>query len=423
MATQFIEKIKDIHGNKFKFDKFNYVNIRTKITLICSIHNEELTYFPKTFENPNTCCKQCRLIKDKESELQKDQQFKNSLIEKFGNKFDLSDTHYVNIRTPIKITCILHNITFSCIPDTIIKSKYGSCEECVKQHIINSSNIILDAFIDDVEKLRPDTYNFKLISEFKDRKIYIDVICKVHNYQFNIQACELLRKSKCCDKNNIYSYVNQAKQKFNNQYDYSNLNYTGSQSLCNFTCLIHKYSFQTRLYSHLNSTYGGCEYCIKENIINDNKELFIQNSKNKFPDQFDYSLIKYVDNITPIKLKCLIHNKIFKVKPVNHLSINNGCEDCYDIELKKQKNKLMNINFKNFRENAYILYRNQFTYNNYLGYRELINVECNICKNNFDIVARNHLRKKYGGCIKCVRRNNMLKYDFEKDEVIKALHI
>ena len=36
----FIEKAKQIHGDKYDYSKVNYINNRTKICIICPIHGE-----------------------------------------------------------------------------------------------------------------------------------------------------------------------------------------------------------------------------------------------------------------------------------------------------------------------------------------------------------------------------------------------
>ena len=62
--SQFIEKARKAHGDKYDYSKVNYVNARTKVCIICPIHGE-------FWQTPNvhirTCgCTECgKIIKQK----------------------------------------------------------------------------------------------------------------------------------------------------------------------------------------------------------------------------------------------------------------------------------------------------------------------------------------------------------------------
>ena len=39
-TEEFIQKAKEVHGNKYDYSKVNYVNAHTPITIICPVHGE-----------------------------------------------------------------------------------------------------------------------------------------------------------------------------------------------------------------------------------------------------------------------------------------------------------------------------------------------------------------------------------------------
>ncbi len=41
-TEQFIEKSRQVHGNRYDYSKVNYINSRTKVTIICPKHGEFL---------------------------------------------------------------------------------------------------------------------------------------------------------------------------------------------------------------------------------------------------------------------------------------------------------------------------------------------------------------------------------------------
>src|ERR1700747_3557920 len=72
------------------------------------------------------------------------------------------------------------------------------------------------------------------------------------------------------------------------------------------------------------------------------RKKFINYSKKKYNNAFDYSLIKkYVDEYTKVTLKCIKHNIIFDIIPFYHLNrMYGGCIKCLNknskIELKDE---------------------------------------------------------------------------------------
>ena len=53
---EFINKVKQIHGNRYDYSKVNYKNNRTKIIIICKKHGEFLQF-------PNNHLKGCGCFK------------------------------------------------------------------------------------------------------------------------------------------------------------------------------------------------------------------------------------------------------------------------------------------------------------------------------------------------------------------------
>lgn len=58
------------------------------------------------------------------------------------------------------------------------------------------------------------------------------------------------------------------------------------------------------------------------------KSKFIEKSKIKYNDAYDYSLIKYINSGTKILLVCNKHSESFMQTPGNHLYGYTGCLSC-----------------------------------------------------------------------------------------------
>jgi len=91
------------------------------------------------------------------------------------------------------------------------------------------------------------------------------------------------------------------------------------------------------------------------------KEDFIKRSQNIFGDKYDYSLVDYKNEDTPVKLICKIpEHGVFEQKPKNHFRGIEGCSKCIEDKrnerIEKQKKEIFTIaskydTLKDFREN------------------------------------------------------------------------
>jgi hypothetical protein len=99
---EFIEKAKQVHGNKYNYSKTVYIKYHLKIKIICPIHGE----FEQTPHRhlKGSGCNQCHI--DKKT-FSKDE-FVNLSNKIHNNKYDYSKFIYKNIRTEGIIICPIH---------------------------------------------------------------------------------------------------------------------------------------------------------------------------------------------------------------------------------------------------------------------------------------------------------------------------
>ena len=161
----FISKANKIHKNRYDYSKVNYINAKTKVTIICSEHGE----FQQTPSNhlSNYNCQKCA------KNFQLDT---NSYIEKakviHNDKYDYSKVEYVNTDTQIIIICREHG-EFIQIPDFHINRKCG-CPKC-------SNNVKLNIleFIEKAEKIHGNKYDYSKV-EYVNNYTSVIIICKKH---------------------------------------------------------------------------------------------------------------------------------------------------------------------------------------------------------------------------------------------------
>lgn len=120
MTTQeFIEKAILVHGNKYDYSRTEYVVSRKKVIIICPEHGEFLQS-PTSHLQGNGCPKCARIWTDEHRKnLQKSSRRSRGMttsewVERaksvHGDKYDYSQTVYVNQRTNVKIICPVHGL-------------------------------------------------------------------------------------------------------------------------------------------------------------------------------------------------------------------------------------------------------------------------------------------------------------------------
>ena len=192
------------------------------------------------------------------------------------------------------------------------------------------------------------------------------------------------------------AFIKKAKEVHGDTYDYSKLEYKGTNYKVKIICPIHG-EFEQDPSSHRRGF--GCRECgnIKKGKSRreKNRSSFIEKAKKIHGDKYDYSLIKYEKYSKKITVICKLHGE-FRIRPSNFLW-GQGCRKCA-YEYKASKLRISNHDFL-------IMLRKKFGYKfeypdlNKLNLKDSMTI---ICKNHgkFITQAESHLRSKYG-CKKC----------------------
>lgn len=94
-TDKYIARAREVHGDKYDYSKVNYVNANTKVEIVCPVHG---SFFQVPFSHlRGTGCAEC-------SKLMTDV-FVGRLRERYGDRFDYTDTVYVDLRTPVTLKC------------------------------------------------------------------------------------------------------------------------------------------------------------------------------------------------------------------------------------------------------------------------------------------------------------------------------
>ena len=158
-------------------------------------------------------------------------------------------------------------------------------------------------------------------------------------------------------------FIEKAKIVHGSKYDYSQAVYVGSKSKVKIICTIHGV-FEQLHHSHLSGS--GCPKCVG---LNKTTEEFINQAKIIHFNKYDYSLVKYFNSRTIIKIICSMHG-IFEQMSTIHL-IGHNCPRCMNWDVTTEE----------FIRKSELVHGNKYDYS-------LVNYNTNIL--NVDIICSIH---------------------------------
>ena len=206
------------------------------------------------------------------------------------NRYDYSLVEYNNMKTNIIIICPIHN-TFEQTPDNHLHN--NGCPKCKGIEAGNRLRKPQEHFINNVEKIHNYKYNYDLV-EYKNNKIKVKIVCPIHGI-FEQKPDHHLAKRGCpsCSNNKRLTtdeFINRSKEKHNDRYDYSLVNYKNAHTKVKIECKEHGIFEQVPL-SHLSGV--GCPNCYNSRGETQVKEYLIKNNIDfEFQKTFENCLYK-----------------------------------------------------------------------------------------------------------------------------------
>jgi hypothetical protein len=276
---KFLEKAKEIHGDKYDYSLINYKNISTNINIICPMHGE-FEQSPNIHISKKSGCPKCYGNKKLTN---------HEIIEKFskvhGTKYDYSLVEYKNLRTKIKIICPEHG-KFEQSPN--IHKNHG-CPLCAK--------IYTENFIQNAKIVHNNKYDYSLV-DYINAKKEVNIICPKHGTFKQIPNNHL--SGKGCPRCN----ESKGELMINNILQNNNITYTTQKTFkgCKYIKLL-RFDFFIEYFNLCIEYDGEQHFRIWRNFEKDDEKLKIRiikdNIKNDFCSKNNINLlrIKYTDNI------------------------------------------------------------------------------------------------------------------------------
>ena len=369
---EFIIAAKKVHSKKYDYSKTQYINNYTKVCIICPEHGE-FWQRPSCHLNGQGCARCNGGIKyDIETFLKKSNETHNF-------KYDYSKVNYVSSNSVVCIICpehgefwqIAHNHLNGC-----------GCPKCANLLKIKKQLSTTDEFINKTRLIHYDKYDYSKV-EYINSHTKVCIICHEHGEFWQLPYLHLsgcgcpkcgydnVRNSLC---DSVNTFINKAKQIYENKYDYSKVKYKNNRTKVCIICSKHGEFWQLPN-NHLNG--HGCEKCSSSHM-EDEMRRFLKNHNINFEEQkkfkwlekqrFDFFLKDYNIAIECQGIQHFVPSDFF------------GKDGFDKIKIRDEKKKLLS------KENKieilyYANYKFDFPYDVYTSKEKMLNAILNTKKN------------------------------------------
>jgi hypothetical protein len=257
-TEEFIEEAKKVHGDKFDYSRTNYISSKMKVEIGCKICNKFFFQTPESHNDGkgcNLCANNIKLTTE-------------DFIEKakkiHGDKFDYSNSIYINAYTKIEMKCNICNNIFYQNSNPHLNSH--DCPKCAIKNNGSDRRSTTALFIEKATKIHGDKFNYDKTNYF-NIKTEVEIGCNICGYYFLEIPKFFFKEYNClrCFKEsrgiplNTKQFIEMAIKIHGDKYDYSKSNYKNTTTKMEMRCKSCKRSFFQNSHSHLNS--HGCPFC------------------------------------------------------------------------------------------------------------------------------------------------------------------
>jgi len=192
-TADFIKQAIEKHGPRYDYSLADYVGCKTEVTIICQEHGA-FSQTPSTHLAGSGCpsCKnKLHHSRMDEKRLSTDD-FISRSKEIHGDKFDYSNSVFINSQTPVEIYCKQHGGVFHQAAGNHLKG--AGCALCAGR-----KKLTVEDFIKRAKNKHGDNYDSSLISEIAGANSKVKIICKKHGV-FEQNAWTHMNKCGCPSK-------------------------------------------------------------------------------------------------------------------------------------------------------------------------------------------------------------------------------
>lgn len=267
-----------------------------------------------------------------------------------------------------------------------------------------------EEIIERFKKKHGNRYDYSLV-DYKGSDCYVSIICKKHGV-FEQRVDQHAKGNNCprCAKRykpTNEEFIAECKKIHGDKFDYSKTNYKNMREFIEVSCLEHG-DFLVKPYTHKTSPFGGCQACNPRGKVSLSE--FIRRSNKLHNFKYSYKKIEMLKNTRQkVLITCLEHGDFLQIAD-QHLH-GRGCPDCGN-EAIRNKSKL---GLDEFVRRASKKHNNKYDYSK-VEYRNGYTKVLIICPEHGEFWQRPHGHMQSRGCKQC---GDESKFNFSRAKYIK----
>jgi hypothetical protein len=339
--ADFLRKAQEKHGSKYDYSRVDFKNTHAHVTIVCRKHNRTFEQTPQMHLRGNLGCPACKDEHPLTRRKYTTADFIEKALQKLGSKYDYRLVDYKNSKTPVTIVCRKHDREFQQIPSEHLLGLL-KCRDCRYERDRANRKYTKADFVRDAQKNFGSKYDYSLV-DYKNAQTHVTIVCREHNEEFDqFPSSHLSGREGCpsCRRDipggplvATEEFIKRARQVHGNAFNYDETDYKGSQEKVRIYCRRHEKFFEVTPRAHVGRKQG-CDECRPKNyrqLPDLGIETWIERSKAKHGERFDYSQVNYLNDNEPVQVICRKHaaRGMFRVIPHHHLRFEDGgCRYC-----------------------------------------------------------------------------------------------
>lgn len=187
----FIEKSKEVHGDKFDYSKSEYTKNNEKLTVTCKLHGD-FKVFPNNHVIGFGGCSACKSEAVSQRMAKTHNEFISESEAIHKGLYDYSETKYLRSNKEVDIRCRIHGV-FRMTPSSHLRGH--GCHSCGKIRTANAVRKSHEDFIEDCLRVHGDVFFYDKVA-YSGSFNKVIITCKVHG-DFSIAPSNFLNGSGC----------------------------------------------------------------------------------------------------------------------------------------------------------------------------------------------------------------------------------
>jgi hypothetical protein len=326
----FLERAAKAHGDRYSYSLVeDFQGVDFKVPIVCSEHGV-FWQTPYQHTSKGCGCPKCGLLISRPRLSQ--EEFIRRCEEIHGDKYDYSETVYINSHTPVAIHCPVHGPFKKSPTNHLAREVPQGCPDCVGNFRASTS-----LFVEMAQALHGSRYDYSEVQYTKAHDT-VRIICPDHG-PFHQAPTNHLTGSGCRDcglakggaKRSIKrgDFLRNARLVYGDRFDYSKVEYVDYETPVSIICPSHgEQIIKPKRHFILKEGCAACGENSKARKLRMTTADFVSKALRVHQGIYSYENTVYATTHEKLTITCSVHGD-FEQTASDHLS-GKGCRFCWE---------------------------------------------------------------------------------------------